>query len=81
MWTWGHVYTKFWHLPEPYLNQGGGGQIMLTLYQCPHQVLKGTGAPETDYMDRALEARAEVQKHFVGFLVQMKSLEFAFKIN
>ena len=54
---------------------------MLTLYQCPHQVLKGTGAPETDYMDRALEARAEVQKHFVGFLVQMKSLEFAFKIN
>ena len=28
-----------------------------------------------------LEARAEIQKIFVGFLVQMKSLEFAFEIN
>ena len=28
-----------------------------------------------------LEARAEIQKYFVGFLVQMKSLEFAFEIN
>ena len=28
-----------------------------------------------------LEARAEIQKNFVGFLVQMKSLEFAFEIN
>ena len=30
MCTWGHVHTKFWHLPSPYLNQGG--QIMPTLY-------------------------------------------------
>ena len=29
-----------------------------------------------------LEARAEIQKYIlVGFLVQMKSLEFAFEIN
>ena len=28
-----------------------------------------------------LEARAEIQKYFVDFLVQMKSLEFAFEIN
>ena len=45
MWTCGRVHTKFWKSPEPYLNQGGGGQIMPTLYWCPHQVLKATGAP------------------------------------
>ena len=28
-----------------------------------------------------LEARAEIQNIFAGFLVQMKSLEFAFEIN
>ena len=28
-----------------------------------------------------LEARAEIQKYFRCFLVQMKSLEFAFEIN
>ena len=28
-----------------------------------------------------LEAREELQKHFRWFLVQMKSLEFAFEIN
>ena len=28
-----------------------------------------------------LEARAEIQKYFRWFLVQMKSLEFAFEIN
>ena len=28
-----------------------------------------------------LEARAEIQKYFCWFLVQMKSLEFAFEIN
>ena len=28
-----------------------------------------------------LEARAEIQKYFFGFLVQMKSLEFAFENN
>ena len=32
-------------------------------------------------MDRALEAKAELQKTFSCFLVQMKSLEFAFEIN
>ena len=37
MWTWGLVHTN-----PPYLNQGG--QIMPTLYWCPHQVLKATGA-------------------------------------
>ena len=43
MWTWGHVHTKFWQPPQPYFNHGG--QIMPTLYWCPHQVLKATGAP------------------------------------
>ena len=52
---------------------------MLTLYQCPHQVLKGTGAPETDYMDRALEARAEVQKHFVGFFGSDEKFRICFQ--
>ena len=28
-----------------------------------------------------LEARAEIQKYFGSFLVQMKKLEFAFEIN
>ena len=32
------------HLKSTHLNQGGG-QIMPTLYCCPHQVLKATGAP------------------------------------
>ena len=41
MWTYGRVHTKFWQPHQPYLNQGG--QIMLNLYYCPHQVLKATG--------------------------------------
>ena len=28
-----------------------------------------------------LEARAEIEKHFVRFLVQMKTSKFAFEIN
>jgi hypothetical protein len=44
LWTWGRVHTKFWQPPQPYLNQGG--QIMPTLFCCPHQVLKATGAPD-----------------------------------
>ena len=30
---------------NPISTGGGGGQIMPTLYWCPHQVLKATGAP------------------------------------
>ena len=46
MWTWGRVHTKFWQQLSPHLNEAGpGGQIMPTLYWCPHQVLKATGAP------------------------------------
>jgi hypothetical protein len=29
---------------------GEGGQIMPTLYWCPHQVLKDTGAPEFEHL-------------------------------
>ena len=32
---------------NPISTRGDGGQIMQTLYWCPHQVLKATGAPET----------------------------------
>ena len=34
---------KFWLPPWPYFTQGG--QIMPTIYWCPHQVLKATGTP------------------------------------
>ena len=43
MWTWGSVHTKFRQPPYKTLSQPGG-QIMPTLYWCPHQVLKATGA-------------------------------------
>jgi len=33
------------------------------------------------WLTSLLEARAEMQKYFRCFLVEMKSLEFAFKIN
>ena len=42
----GDVSTpSFGSHPNPISTRGGGGQIMPTLYWCPHQVLKATGAP------------------------------------
>ena len=34
----------------------GGGQIMPTIYCCPHQVLKATGAPVNESIGTALNA-------------------------
>ena len=59
MWTWGRVHTKFSQPPQPYLNQGG--QVMPTLYWCPHQVLKATGAPAL------AKSTTKILSNFVAF--------------
>ena len=47
----GDVSTpSFGSHPNP-ISTRGGGQIMPTLYWCPHQVLKATGAPDTSKVE------------------------------
>ena len=47
-----------------------GGQIMPTLYWCPHQVLKATGAPELAYFDMVFRL-----KNWLDLLPRAKNAE------
>lgn len=61
LWTYGRVHIKVWQPTKPYFNWRG--EIIPTIYWCPHQVLKATGTP-----DKTFKIKSRVAVCFMPWL-------------